>query len=53
MEVKGLMLWQFVDDYTINYVIVFAKLQSGIDISIEVVEPIFQMKILDMLKHTG
>jgi 26S proteasome regulatory subunit N11 len=53
MEVKGLMLGQFVDDYTINCVDVLAMLQSGIGASIEAVDPVFQTKILDILKHTG
>jgi 26S proteasome regulatory subunit N11 len=50
IEVKGLMI---VDDYTINCVNVFAMSQSRIGVSIEAVDPVFQMKILDMLKHIG
>jgi 26S proteasome regulatory subunit N11 len=53
MEVMGLMLGQFVDDYTINCVDVFAMPQSGTGVSVEAVDPVFQTKMLDMLKQTG
>lgn len=53
MEVMGLMLGQFVDDYTIHCVDVFAMPQSGTSVSVEAVDPVFQTKMLDMLKQTG
>jgi len=53
MEVMGLMLGSFVDDYTINCVDVFAMPQSGTSVSVESVDPVFQTKMLDMLKQTG
>jgi 26S proteasome regulatory subunit N11 len=53
MEVMGLMLGQFVDDYTINCVDVFAMPQAGTSVSVEAVDPVFQTKMLDMLKQTG
>jgi len=53
MEVMGLMLGQFVDDYTINCVDVFAMPQLGSSVSVEAVDPVFQTKMLDMLKQTG
>jgi 26S proteasome regulatory subunit N11 len=53
MEVMGLMLGQFVDDYTINCVDVFAMPQSGSSVSVEAVDPVFQTTMLDMLKQTG
>mmetsp|Transcript_60256 Transcript_60256/g.70386 ORF Transcript_60256/g.70386 Transcript_60256/m.70386 type:complete len:311 (+) Transcript_60256:256-1188(+) len=53
MEVMGLMLGQFVDDYTIHCVDVFAMPQSGTGVSVEAVDPVFQTKMLDMLKQTG
>jgi 26S proteasome regulatory subunit N11 len=53
MEVMGLMLGQFVDDYTINCVDVFAMPQSGTSVSVEAVDPVFQTAMLDMLKQTG
>merc|ERR1719198_1184422 len=53
MEVMGLMLGQFVDDFTINCVDVFAMPQSGTGVSVEAVDPVFQTKMLEMLKQTG
>lgn len=53
MEVMGLMLGQFLDDYTINCVDVFAMPQSGTGVSVEAVDPVFQTKMLEMLKQTG
>jgi len=53
MEVMGLMLGQFDDDYSINCVDVFAMPQSGTGVSVESVDPVFQTKMLDMLKQTG
>jgi len=53
MEVMGLMLGQFVDEYTVNCVDVFAMPQSGTGVSVEAVDPVFQTKMLDMLKQTG
>lgn len=53
MEVMGLMLGDFVDEYTVRVVDVFAMPQSGTGVSVEAVDPVFQMKMLDMLKQTG
>jgi 26S proteasome regulatory subunit N11 len=53
MEVMGLMLGEFVDDYTINVVDVFAMPQSGTGVSVEAVDPVFQTNMLEMLKQTG
>lgn len=53
MEVMGLMLGHFVDDYTVNCIDVFAMPQSGTGVSVEAVDPVFQTKMLDMLKQTG
>jgi len=53
MEVMGLMLGQFVDDYTIECKDVFAMPQSGTSVSVEAVDPVFQTAMLDMLKQTG
>mmetsp|Transcript_4388 Transcript_4388/g.5537 ORF Transcript_4388/g.5537 Transcript_4388/m.5537 type:complete len:306 (+) Transcript_4388:239-1156(+) len=53
MEVMGLMLGSFVDDYTVQVVDVFAMPQSGTGVSVEAVDPVFQTKMLDMLKLTG
>jgi len=53
MEVMGLMLGEFVDEYTVKVVDVFAMPQSGTGVSVEAVDPVFQAKMLDMLKQTG
>lgn len=41
MEVMGLMIGDFVDDYTIRVVDVFAMPQSGTGVSVEAVDPVF------------
>lgn len=53
MEVMGLMLGEFIDEYTVRVVDVFAMPQSGTGVSVEAVDPVFQTKMLDMLKQTG
>jgi len=53
MEVMGLMLGQFIDDYTINCVDVFAMPQSGTTVSVEAVDPVFQTNMMERLKQTG
>lgn len=53
MEVMGLMLGEFVDDYTVKVVDVFAMPQSGTGVSVEAVDPVFQTKMLEMMKQTG
>lgn len=53
MEVMGLMLGNFVDDYTVNCIDVFAMPQSGTSVTVEAVDPVFQHKMLEMLKQTG
>merc|ERR1712158_79598 len=53
MEVMGLMLGEYVDEYTVRVIDVFAMPQSGTGVSVEAVDPVFQAKMLDMLKQTG
>lgn len=53
MEVMGLMLGEFVDEYTVQVIDVFAMPQSGTGVSVEAVDPVFQTKMLDMLKQTN
>lgn len=53
MEVMGLMLGDFVDDFTVKVVDVFSMPQTGNSVSVEAVDPVFQTKMLDMLKQTG
>jgi len=53
LEVMGLMLGEFVDDYTVHVRDVFAMPQSGTGVSVEAVDPVFQTNMHDMLKQTG
>jgi len=53
MEVMGLMLGEFIDDFTVRCVDVFSMPQSGNSVSVEAVDPVFQTKMLEMLKQTG
>jgi 26S proteasome regulatory subunit N11 len=53
MEVMGLMLGEFIDDYTVRVVDVFSMPQTGNSVTVEAVDPVFQTKMLDMLKQTG
>merc|ERR1712125_48461 len=53
MEVMGLMLGEFVDDFTVRVIDVFAMPQSGTGVSVEAVDHVFQTKMLEMLKQTG
>lgn len=53
MEVMGLILGEFVDEYTVKCVDVFAMPQSGTGVSVEAVDVVFQAAMLDMLKQTN
>jgi 26S proteasome regulatory subunit N11 len=53
MEVMGLMLGEFVDDYTVQVIDVFAMPQSGTTVTVESVDHVFQTKMMEMLKQTG
>ncbi|KAJ8754013.1 hypothetical protein K2173_001911 [Erythroxylum novogranatense] len=53
MEVMGLMLGEFVDEYTVCVVNVFTMPQSGRGVSVEAVDHVFQTNMLDMLKQIG
>eukprot|EP01132_Coremiostelium_polycephalum_P001356 gene1356-1712_t len=53
LEVMGLMMGEFIDEYTIRVIDVFAMPQSGTTVSVEAIDPVFQTKMLDMLKQTG
>lgn len=53
MEVMGLLLGEFVDDYTIVVKDVFAMPQSGSSVSVEAVDPVFQQEMVEALKQTG
>eukprot|EP01062_Namystynia_karyoxenos_P071270 TRINITY_DN66718_c0_g1_i1.p1 TRINITY_DN66718_c0_g1~~TRINITY_DN66718_c0_g1_i1.p1 ORF type:complete len:349 (+),score=132.39 TRINITY_DN66718_c0_g1_i1:119-1048(+) len=53
MEVMGLMLGEFVDDYTVRVIDVYSMPQSGTGVDVEAVDPVFQQKMLDMLAAVG
>ncbi|KAL8430158.1 hypothetical protein Efla_001822 [Eimeria flavescens] len=53
MEVMGLMLGEFIDDFTVRVVDVFSMPQSGNSVSIEAVDYVYQTEMLDQLKRTG
>jgi 26S proteasome regulatory subunit N11 len=52
-EVMGLMVGEFVDQYTISVVDVFAMPQSGTTVSVETVDEAYQSQFLDMWKQVG
>ncbi|KAJ1984597.1 multicatalytic endopeptidase [Dimargaris verticillata] len=53
MEVMGLMLGEFVDDYTVRVIDVFAMPQSGTGVSVEAIDEAYQASMMEMLKQTG
>jgi 26S proteasome regulatory subunit N11 len=53
MEVMGLMLGEFIDEYTVEVVDVFAMPQSGTGVSVEAVDHVFQTDMLEMLRQTN
>jgi len=53
MEVMGLMLGEFIDEFTVQVIDVFAMPQSGTTVTVESVDHVFQQKMVDMLKQTG
>ena len=52
-NILGLMLGEFIDEYTVSVIDVFAMPQSGTGVSVEAVDPVFQTAMLDMLKQTN
>eukprot|EP01061_Rhynchopus_euleeides_P038224 TRINITY_DN65665_c0_g1_i1.p1 TRINITY_DN65665_c0_g1~~TRINITY_DN65665_c0_g1_i1.p1 ORF type:complete len:306 (+),score=106.42 TRINITY_DN65665_c0_g1_i1:86-1003(+) len=53
MEVMGLMLGEFVDEYTVRVIDVYSMPQTGNTVSVEAVDPVFQQKMLEMLGQVG
>jgi len=53
LEVMGLMLGEFVDEYTCHIVDVFAMPQSGTGVSVEAVDEVFQTQMLELLRQTN
>ncbi|KAL7721506.1 26S proteasome non-ATPase regulatory subunit 14 [Entamoeba marina] len=53
VEVMGLMLGEYVDEYTVNVVDVFAMPQNGTGVSVEAVDEVYQANMVALLKQTG
>jgi len=53
MEVMGLLLGEYIDEWTTQVVDVFAMPQSGTTVTVESVDHVFQTAMVDMLKQTG
>ena len=53
LEVMGLMLGDYVDEYTVKCIDVFSMPQSGTETTIESIDEGFQVKMVEMLKQTG
>jgi len=53
MEVMGLMLGEFVDEYTVRVVNVFAMPQSGTGVSVEAVDHVFQICLICSSRREG
>ena len=53
LEVMGLMLGDYIDDYTVKCIDVFAMPQAGTEATIEAIDEAFQARMVEMLKQTG
>lgn len=53
LEVMGLMLGDYIDDYTVKCIDVFAMPQAGTEASIEAIDEAFQAEMVEKLKQTG
>jgi 26S proteasome regulatory subunit N11 len=53
LEVVGLLLGRFIDDYTVQVVDVFATPQTGTGTSVESIDEAFQKQMKDLLALTG
>eukprot|EP00760_Papus_ankaliazontas_P004568 PhM_4_TR11961/c0_g1_i1/m.30965/K03030/PSMD14, RPN11, POH1; 26S proteasome regulatory subunit N11 len=53
MEVMGLMIGEFIDEYTVRVVDVFSFPQSGTGVSVEAVDPEYQAAMLGKLEQVG
>ena len=53
LEVMGLMLGDYVDEYTVKCIDVFSMPRSGTETTIESIDEAFQVKMVEMLKQTG
>ncbi|KAI3647831.1 hypothetical protein MP228_008052 [Amoeboaphelidium protococcarum] len=53
MEVMGLMLGEYIDEFTIKVLDVFSMPQSGTTVSVESVDEVYQVKMTDLLQQVG
>ncbi|KNH09611.1 26S proteasome non-ATPase regulatory subunit 14 [Perkinsela sp. CCAP 1560/4] len=53
MEVMGLMIGDFIDEYTVRVIDVFSMPQSGTGVSVEAVDPEYQAAMLNKLEPVG
>jgi len=53
LEVMGLMIGEYVDEYTVRVIDVFAMPQSGTGVSVESIDDVYQRDMIEMLKQTG
>jgi len=53
MEVMGLMIGEYMDEYTVRVTDVFSMPQSGTGVSVEAVDPEYQAQMLSLLELVG
>lgn len=53
LEVVGLMLGRFIDDYTVQVVDVFPTPQTGTGTSVESIDEAYQSSMMELLRSTG
>ncbi|KII65581.1 26S proteasome non-ATPase regulatory subunit 14 [Thelohanellus kitauei] len=49
----GLMLGEYIDDYTVHVADVFAMPQKAMGVSVEAIDSVFQTRMIEMLKRIG
>ena len=49
----GIMLGEFIDEYIVEIVDVFAMPQIQSTVSVESVDPVYQQKMLEYMKQVG
>jgi 26S proteasome regulatory subunit N11 len=52
-EVMGIMLGEVVDEYTVECVDVFAMPQLASTVSVEAIDPAYQVHMMEMLQQVG
>lgn len=49
----GVMLGEYEDEYTINVIDVYAMPQMATTVSVESVDPVYQLRMMEMLQKVG